>query len=169
MEQNKKDKIILLVCLIFGALLIETLILWAILPKETNTFDEYYDEYDEDMDAYENNSDYDASYITSQDPMDENTMDEMTDMDAGISTGTIDYTVCSSRNLTETDIEGLSKAELRLLRNEIYARHGYIFQSDDLKEYFESKSWYQPTCANAGNLSLNNYEYYNIDFIKLHE
>lgn len=49
----------------------------------------------------------------------------------------------SSRLLTEADISGRSAEELRIAKNEIYARHGRIFTSEDLKEYFESKSWYQ--------------------------
>ena len=43
--------------------------------------------------------------------------------------------------------QGLSKADLRLARNEILARHGRIFNSDDLKTYFEGKSWYSGTVA----------------------
>lgn len=34
---------------------------------------------------------------------------------------------------------------LYVARNEIFARHGFIFGRDDLKEYFSSKSWYVPT------------------------
>ncbi len=34
--------------------------------------------------------------------------------------------------------------QLRLMRNEIFARYGYIFKSDDLKEYFSKKIWYAP-------------------------
>lgn len=40
-------------------------------------------------------------------------------------------------------LHGLDKAALRLRRNEIYARHGRAFESDDLRKYFESKSWYR--------------------------
>lgn len=47
-----------------------------------------------------------------------------------------------SRLLTETDVSGRSAEELRIAKNEIYARHGRIFTSEDLKEYFDSKSWY---------------------------
>ena len=46
--------------------------------------------------------------------------------------------------VTLDDLRGLSKEDVSLMRNEIYARHGYIFQSKELKEYFESKSWYTP-------------------------
>lgn len=46
--------------------------------------------------------------------------------------------------LTRADLEGLSAKELRLARNEIFARYGTIFGPEDLKEYFGSKSWYVP-------------------------
>ncbi|WP_241428102.1 YARHG domain-containing protein [Clostridium sp. DJ247] len=34
----------------------------------------------------------------------------------------------------------LSKEELALVRNEIFARHGYVFQTDPYKSYFNGKS-----------------------------
>ncbi len=50
-----------------------------------------------------------------------------------------------SRYLTEADLDGLTGEQLRLARNEIYARHGRIFDSPDLKEYFERQPWYVGT------------------------
>jgi hypothetical protein len=41
-------------------------------------------------------------------------------------------------------LRGLSLNELRLLRNEIYARHGRQFQAQWLSQYFYSQPWYQP-------------------------
>ncbi len=58
-----------------------------------------------------------------------------------------------TRLLTRAEVASKSKEELRLARNEIYARYGVIFGSDDLDQYFRSKSWYTPT------ISLN--EFYN--------
>ncbi|MCX2679284.1 YARHG domain-containing protein [Galbibacter sp. EGI 63066] len=50
--------------------------------------------------------------------------------------------IISIRNLTlETNH---SKSQLRLLRNTIYARYGYDFDSPDLKEYFSQFAWYMP-------------------------
>lgn len=49
-----------------------------------------------------------------------------------------------TRLLTREEVEAHSKEELRLARNEIFARHGMIF-GGDLEEYFSSKSWYTPT------------------------
>jgi hypothetical protein len=41
-------------------------------------------------------------------------------------------------------LRGLSLHELRLLRNEIYARHGRIFKTDWLSQYFGGQPWYDP-------------------------
>lgn len=41
-------------------------------------------------------------------------------------------------------LHGLSLNELRLLRNEVYARHGRQFQAPWLSQYFFGQSWYQP-------------------------
>ena len=42
-------------------------------------------------------------------------------------------------------LHGLSLHELRLLRNEVYARHGRQFQAPWLSQYFFSQPWYQPS------------------------
>ena len=46
---------------------------------------------------------------------------------------------------SERHLKGFSKKELRYARNEIYARHGRIFNDDELQAYFEGKSWYVGT------------------------
>lgn len=53
----------------------------------------------------------------------------------------------STRSLTSADLAGLTKDQLRIARNEIYARHGRRFDSEDLANYFNSKSWYRGTIA----------------------
>ena len=71
--------------------------------------------------------------------------------------------------LTSSDIQGLSKQQLRYARNEIYARHGRKFQSQDLRNYFNSKSWYrgviEPSNFNDKTM-LTNIEIKNIQFLK---
>ena len=47
--------------------------------------------------------------------------------------------------ISESVIRGLSDEELMLARNEIYARHGRIFDDRDIREYFTSQSWYEGT------------------------
>ena len=51
----------------------------------------------------------------------------------------------SIRELTDSDLSGLSKSKLRIARNEIYARHHRKFDSADLQIYFDKKSWYSGT------------------------
>ena len=45
--------------------------------------------------------------------------------------------------ITEQMLKGLSLHELRLLRNEIYARHGRSFRAPWLQQYFWSQPWYE--------------------------
>jgi hypothetical protein len=47
------------------------------------------------------------------------------------------------RLITEQMLKGLSLHELRLLRNEIYARHGRLFRATWLQQYFWSQPWYE--------------------------
>lgn len=70
----------------------------------------------------------------------------------------------SEVELTEADLMWLSAQELTYARNEIYARHGYIFKSDELNEYFVSKSWYYPNPEFDG--TLYGIEKSNAPFIK---
>lgn len=73
------------------------------------------------------------------------------------------------RYLTKDELSEMSKEELRLARNEIYARHGRIFNSADLNDYFSSMEWYYPTIpANQFDDStiLNQYEKANLTLIK---
>ncbi len=43
------------------------------------------------------------------------------------------------------EVESLSDSELNYAINEIYARHGYIFRSAELVEYYSQCPWYTPT------------------------
>lgn len=45
------------------------------------------------------------------------------------------------------ELEALSDSELNFAINEIYARHGYIFRSAELAEYYGQYLWYTPTTS----------------------
>ena len=54
-------------------------------------------------------------------------------------------------------------SELRIIRNEIFARHGYIFKSEDLAEYFGKKKWYKPQYDNVDSfLTAEDKEYIKV-------
>jgi len=69
----------------------------------------------------------------------------------------------SYRRLDMNELEELNLKQLRIARNEIYARHGYIFEDDELNEYFKNKNWYVPV---GNNVILNEVELYNIEIVK---
>ncbi len=63
--------------------------------------------------------------------------------------------VCLLLLTVPTDVRGeMSQSELQkqlsriiLQRNDIFARHGYIFKSSELNSYYRKKSWYRPDRA----------------------
>lgn len=74
----------------------------------------------------------------------------------------------SKHLLTVNSIKGLSSADLRIMRNEIFARHGYIFQTDEMRDYFSTKHWYVGRYNDVTN-KLTDIEKQNIAFLKTHE
>lgn len=82
----------------------------------------------------------------------------------------------ASRYLTDVDVAGLTIQEINYGKNEIYARHGRRFKSQELMDYFESKSWYQglydpEDFDDNYAYTLNDYERRNAEFLseKEHE
>ena len=77
----------------------------------------------------------------------------------------------NSRYLTNSDIDGMSLREINYAKNEIYARHGRKFKSEELQTYFDSKSWYtgkyEPSDfdENYSSSMLNTYEKKNAQFL----
>ena len=104
------------------------------------------DSLNDDEDDYDDDEDY----------------DESEDEDYILPTSDSEY-------LTRSDVEDLSQEENRLAINEIYARHGYTYQTEDLKEYFEDKSWYHSNPdinqSTWNDSMLNNYERENINLL----
>ena len=60
----------------------------------------------------------------------------------------------------------LNPAFLKVIRNEIFARHGYVFiKGGEMDKYFRSKEWYTPKFNNINHL-LSDIEKHNIKLIK---
>lgn len=74
----------------------------------------------------------------------------------------------ATTHLTDEDLKPLSKDELRLARNEIYARHGFIFKAEDLATYFSEKSWYTQN-PDFTEDSLSYIEHSNVSLILSYE
>ena len=78
------------------------------------------------------------------------------------------YPDASKRLLKEEDVENLMRPELEIMRNEIFARHGYCFKKKDLRQQFEDKDWYVPNTTDVRN-DLTEIEKKNIALIKKYE
>ncbi|MBN8587674.1 MAG: YARHG domain-containing protein [Rhodothermia bacterium] len=84
------------------------------------------------------------------------------------------YPETSARVLKQVDVENRPPDELRIMRNEIYARHGYNFKLKDMRAHFDRQDWYMPWNTDVrGLLSetekkneelLKRYEKYNAEF-----
>ena len=103
---------------------------------------------------------------------DKDVVDEMI-LDARNSRDTGEYILpeSSSRYLTDADISGLTLQQINYAKNEIYARHGRKFQSAELQNYFNSKSWYSGTieAADFDESVLNDFEKKNAELLSSKE
>lgn len=78
------------------------------------------------------------------------------------------YPDASSRLLGDEDVNNLLKGDLELMRNEIYARHGYSFKDKAMRQVFDTISWYMPMGIDIRD-DLTDIEVQNIDLIYLYE
>ncbi len=74
----------------------------------------------------------------------------------------------STRALKTSDIENLSKGELQMMRQEIFARHGYCFSKKEFRQRFENEDWYVPDTVDIRG-RLTDIEKKNIALIKRYE
>ncbi len=68
--------------------------------------------------------------------------------------------------LTTADLDGKDAAELRLARNEIFARRGKIFADEALTRHFQKFAWYEPSTPEP---ALNEVETSNVTLIREYE
>jgi hypothetical protein len=79
-----------------------------------------------------------------------------------------DMELFENKLISEQMLHGLSLNELRLLRNEVYARHGRQFQAPLLSQYFFSQPWYQPN-ENFKDEELSGPDKQNVETIVAYE
>ncbi|MEM9869403.1 MAG: YARHG domain-containing protein [Bacteroidota bacterium] len=75
-----------------------------------------------------------------------------------------DCSECHMKIHSERDISNLTFLELKILRNEIFARHQYVFKDDRLNDYFLDRfDWYKPNHKSENKIELNNFEKANVN------
>ena len=95
------------------------------------------------------------------------------DSDVGKRVGSIaeyyqgDYPYTSTRVLSRLEIENMSsRSELKLMRNEIFARYGHKFEPNGrMDQHFTNKNWYQPQHEDV-TAFLTDIEIKNVNQIK---
>lgn len=73
-----------------------------------------------------------------------------------------------NKTISPQMLQGLSLHELRLLRNEIYARHGRMFRAEWLQQYFYTQPWYAPQ-ENFKDEELSGNDKLNVETIVKYE
>ncbi len=84
------------------------------------------------------------------------------------STSKITEINASSTALTKEDVENLKKVDIMIIRNSIYARHGFSFNDPNLRSFFESQEWYMPVSTNIQK-DLTKIEKANIKLLMQYE
>lgn len=70
--------------------------------------------------------------------------------------------------ITDGDLNELTRMEVAAIRNEIYARHGYTFSSQEWDDFFATATWYVPNAAFSNDI-LNTTEKQNVETIAAYE
>lgn len=75
----------------------------------------------------------------------------------------------STQELTKADIENMYKGDLEVIRNSIYARHGYSFKNRRMRYLFDNfADWYVPISTDVRH-DLTRIEKKNVDLLKRFE
>lgn len=55
----------------------------------------------------------------------------------------------SKEKLTENQLKNLRKLDLQIIKNSVFARHGYSFKKETYRNFFEQTDWYIPVSSNV--------------------
>ena len=111
---------------------------------------------------------YNRSHVSSEEQAITNYMNaEDTDSDDEATTAEEDsasalYLMPDSadRYLEVSDIEGYSRDEIQMIINEIYAKHGREFHTQENIDYFSAQDWYEPVVGKSDEEIANEFNAY---------
>ncbi|HEX8637518.1 MAG TPA: YARHG domain-containing protein, partial [Pyrinomonadaceae bacterium] len=150
----------------------ETAAGWRILIAEIEAihgkrFDEepWLQKYFEERYWYRANPNYDSSVLTTIERKNLEKLNAKRDEDRKVAVSLGDMDKFQNAPLTEELLKGLSLNDLRLIRNEFWARRGRKFVTPGFKQYFEWRDWYQPL-KDQTKVKLNPIEEENVKLIE---
>lgn len=128
--------------------------------------------YKSDIDVQTLNSQVQAAQVQGQGVLPESSVASLSSIknnsSAPTPAGLANYDWLSTRYANHSDLAGKSGSQLRIMRNYIYARHGYKFKSADLQRYFAQYPWYTPMYSDVSH-QLNKIEKSNVQMIQSYE
>ena len=150
----------------------ETAANWRILIGEIEAihgkrFDEepWLQKYFEERYWYQANPNYDSSVLTTIERKNLEKFNAKRDEDRKVAVSLGDMDKFQNAPLTEELLKGLSLNDLRLIRNEFWARRGRKFVTPGFKQYFEWRDWYKPL-KDQTKVKLNPIEEENVKLIE---
>lgn len=73
----------------------------------------------------------------------------------------------AERYLEASEIEGYSHNEIQMIINEIYARHGREFHTQEDIDYFSAQDWYEPVVGKSDEEIYNEFNAYEKENVEL--
>lgn len=113
------------------------------------------------------NTDKSKKYVYATDTID-GKVEEYIDNEYYATTEKLFEKNASNEELTSDFVSNLSKADIFILRNSIFARHGFAFRDKQLRMYFEQFDWYMPVFGDVKE-DLTEIEKKNIDLLLRYE
>ncbi|HEX8000179.1 MAG TPA: YARHG domain-containing protein [Pyrinomonadaceae bacterium] len=149
---------------------------WRILRAEVEAihgkrFDEepWLQQYFEERYWYAPNAQYDPKQLSAVERRNIQTIAAAQKKQRHLAISPGDMELFENQLLTEKMLNGLSLHELRLLRNEVYARHGHVFTAAWLQQHFFFQPWYAPVEEGQKPSELSAIEKQNVETIVAYE
>jgi len=147
---------------------------WRVLRAEVEAIhgkrfsEPWLQQYFEERYWYKPSDKYDAKSLTALEQKNLLTIEAAQKKSRKIAIAPGDMELFADKLIAPAMLHGLSLNELRLLRNEIYARHGREFQAPWLSQYFFSQPWYSPD-DNFKDEQLSGKDKQNVETIVAYE
>jgi hypothetical protein len=149
---------------------------WRILRAEVEAihgkrFDEepWLQQYFAERYWYAPNSQYDPKQLSTVERQNIQTIAAAQKKQRRVALSPGDMELFENQLLTEKMLHGLGLHELRLLRNEVYARHGRTFGAAWLQQHFSFQTWYTPVEEGQQPSELSAIEKQNVETIVAYE